>query len=103
MTLDQIPERWVSQVVQWVKNLSVRQETQVLSLGREDPLEKGMATHSSTFAWWEPGGSLVGYSPWGRKESDTAEETKHDACTRKVGFMTVGSKLRDSIRLILYP
>ena len=37
------------------------QETQVLSLGQEDPLEKGMATHSSIFAWripWteEPGG-----------------------------------------------
>ena len=37
------------------------QETQVLSLGREDPLEKGMATHSSILAWripWakEPGG-----------------------------------------------
>ena len=48
-------------MVQWVKNLSVRQETQVLSLGREDPLEKGMATYSSTFAWRipqtkEPGG-----------------------------------------------
>ena len=43
-------------------------ETQVQSLGREDPLEKEMATHSSILAWkipWtkEPGG----YSPWGRK------------------------------------
>ena len=44
-----------------VKNLPAMQETQVQSLGREDPLEKGMATHSSTLAWripWteEPGG-----------------------------------------------
>ena len=47
-----------------VKNLSAmqeRQETQVQSLGREDPLEEGTATHSSILAWripWteEPGG-----------------------------------------------
>ena len=44
-----------------VKNPSARQETQVRSLGREDPLEKGMAIHSSILAWevaWreEPGG-----------------------------------------------
>ena len=44
-----------------VKNLPAMQETQVLSLGREDPLEEGMATHSSILAWkipWteEPGG-----------------------------------------------
>ena len=47
------------------------QETQVRSPGREDPLEEGMAAHSSVLAWrlpWteEPGG----YSPWGYKESD---------------------------------
>ena len=44
-----------------VNNLPATQETWVLSLGQEDPLEKGMATHSSTRAWevpWieEPGG-----------------------------------------------
>ena len=44
-----------------VKNLPAVQETQVLSLGWEDPLEKGMAAHSSVLAWripWteEPGG-----------------------------------------------
>ena len=44
------------------------------SLGQEGPLEKGMATHSSSLAWripWaeEPGG----YSPWDCKKSDTAE------------------------------
>ena len=50
------------------------QETQVLSLGQEDPLEEGMATHSSILAWRIPWRrSLVGYSPCGRKESDTTE------------------------------
>ena len=44
-----------------VNNLPATQETWVLSLGQEDPLEKGMASHSSTRAWevpWieEPGG-----------------------------------------------
>ena len=36
------------------KNLPAVQETRVLSLGREDPLEKGMATHSSILAWGIP-------------------------------------------------
>ena len=59
-----------------VKNLPAVQETQVRSLGREDPLEKEMATHASILAWripWteEPGGleSMHGVS----KESDTTE------------------------------
>ena len=38
-------------MAQRVKNLPAMQETQVGSLGREDPLEKGMATHSSILAW----------------------------------------------------
>ena len=58
-------ETWVrslvSLVAQLVKNLPAVQETRVQSLGREDPLEKEMATHSSILAWkisWteEPGG-----------------------------------------------
>ena len=48
-------------MAQMVKNLAATWETQVRSLGWEDPLEKGMATHSSILAWespWteEPGG-----------------------------------------------
>ena len=48
-------------MAQMVKNLPAMQETWVLSLGLEDPLEKEMATHSSILAWkipWteEPGG-----------------------------------------------
>ena len=47
-------------MAQLVENLPAVQETWVQSLGREDPLEEGMATHSSTLAWrisWmeEPG------------------------------------------------
>ena len=41
-------------VAQLVKNLTAVQETQVRSLGWEDPLEKEMATHSSTLAWKIP-------------------------------------------------
>ena len=52
---------WASLVAQIVKNPPAMQETRVLSLGRQDLLEKGMATHSSILAWripWteEPGG-----------------------------------------------
>ena len=52
---------WASLLVQMVKNLPAMQGIQVQSLGWEDPLEKGMATHSSILAWripWteEPGG-----------------------------------------------
>ena len=43
-----------SLVAQRVKNLPAMQETQVQSLGWEDPLEEGMATHSSILAWRIP-------------------------------------------------
>ena len=42
---------WASLVAQLVKNLPAMQETWVQSLGWEDPLEKGKATHSSILAW----------------------------------------------------
>ena len=64
-------------MAQTVKRLPTMQETRVQSLGGEDLLEKEMATHSSTLAWkipWmEEPVSLLCYSPWGRKESDTTE------------------------------
>ena len=41
-------------MIQSVKNLPAKQKTQVRSLGREDPLEEGMATHSSVLAWRIP-------------------------------------------------
>ena len=57
-----------------VKNLPAVQETQVRSLGQEDPLEKGMAT-TPVFLAGEFHGqrSLAGSSPWNHKESDTTE------------------------------
>ena len=57
------------------------QETLVLSLGWEDPLEKEMATDST-----HEQRSLVGYSPWGLKESDTTE---------RLGIQTANSEDRD--------
>ena len=63
-----------SLVAQRVKDLPTMWETWVQSLGWEDLLEKEMATHSSILAWKSNGwGSLVGYSPWGGKESDMTE------------------------------
>ena len=49
-----LAEEWASLVAQLVKNLSEMQETWVLSLGWEDPLEKGKATHSNILAWRIP-------------------------------------------------
>ena len=64
--------QWASFIAQSVKHLSAMQETWVQFLGREDPLEKEMATHSSILAWrtpWteEPGG----LQSMGSQESDT--------------------------------
>ena len=61
-------ELWASLVAPMVKILPGMQKTWVRSLGWEDPLQKGTATHSSILAWripWteEP----VGYNPWGRR------------------------------------
>ena len=76
-------------------NLLVIQETWVQPLGWEDPLEKGMATHSSVLAREIPW-SLVDYSPWGCKELDTMDvslselrelvmESCCDSWSRRVG------------------
>ena len=65
-------------MVQTAKNLPSMQEFQVRSLGQEDSLEKGMATHSSILVWWVSGQrSLVGHSPWGHKELDVMGATEH--------------------------
>ena len=70
-----LPIKPASLVAQMVTNLPAMQETQVSSLGQEDPLEKGMATHSSILAWripWteEPGGlqSMDSQSQTGLKQ-----------------------------------
>ena len=80
-TLGSIPSTpififWASLVAQVAKNLPTVQETWVCSLDWEDPLEKGMATHSSILAWripWaeDPGRLLC---PWGCKQSDMTEQ-----------------------------
>ena len=77
---------WASLVAQLVKNSPALPKTWVQSLGWDDPLEKGKATHSSILAWRIPRtreklptpvfwpGEFHGlYSPWGCKESDTSE------------------------------
>ena len=61
MVLEKTLEKLSSLVAQRLKRLPAMRETWVRSLGREDPLEKEMATHSSILAWripWteEPGG-----------------------------------------------
>ena len=58
-------------VVQLVKNLPAVQETWVQSLGWEDSLEEGMATHSNILAWRIP--MDRGACPWDCKESDMTE------------------------------
>ena len=64
---------WASLVAQTVKHLPTMRETWVQSLGREDPLEKEMATHSSTLAW---------KIPWteepGRLQSMGSQRVRHD-------------------------
>ena len=59
---------WASLVTQLVKNPPAMWETWVQSLGWEDSLEKGKASHSSLLAWRIPW-----TSPWGPKELDTTE------------------------------
>ena len=76
-------------MAQTVKNLPALQETQVPSLGQEDPLEKGIATYSSSLAWripWteEPGGNSL----WGRKELDMTEQLTH----KRTHTMQVGGR-----------
>ena len=70
------PLIWASLVAQRLKRLPGMQETRVRSLGREDPLEKEMATHSSTLAW---------RIPWreepGRLQSMGSQRVGHDWAT----------------------
>ena len=58
-----------------VNYLSAVQETGIQSWGQEDPLEEGMATHSSIFAWRIPWTEeLAGFSSLGCRESDATEQ-----------------------------
>ena len=69
---------WASLVALKVRNLPAMPETPVRSLGPEDPLEEGIATHSSILAWripWTEGSG--GLQSMGHKESDTTEWLTH--------------------------
>ena len=70
-TLGKKSPRMLIKKAQTVKNLPAMQGTWVLSLGQEDPLEKGMATHSSVLAW---------RIPW----------TEHPGVLQSMGFQIVG-------------
>ena len=71
---ERVLDWWASLVVQRLKRLPAMWETWVWSLGREDPLEKEMATHSSILAWRIPWTEeLGGLQSTGHKESDTTE------------------------------
>ena len=65
---------WTSLVAQLVKNPPAMQETYIQSLGWKDPLEEGMATHSSILAWTVP---------WteepGRLQSMGLQRVRHDS------------------------
>ena len=73
-----------------VKNLSAMQETHIWSLGQEDPLEKGMATHSSILAW---------KVPWteepGRLQSIGSQRVRHDWATN-TNFI-IGHRIQTSL------
>ena len=62
-----------SLVAQMVKRLSTMRETRIRSLGREDPLEKEMAIHSSTIAWKIPWTEELG-----RLQSMGSQRVGHD-------------------------
>ena len=65
-------EDWASLVAQTVKNPPAMQETQVQSLGREDPLEKKLATRSRILAW---------RIPWTEEQSMGSQRVGHDSET----------------------
>ena len=68
--------QWASLVSQLVKNLPAIQETWAQSPGREDPLEKEMATHSSTLAWRIPWTEELG-----KPQSTGSKRVGHDCVT----------------------
>ena len=89
-----LQDSWASLVAQLIKNPPTMRETWVWSLGWEDPLEKGKATHSSILAWripWtekamEPHSSTLAWKiPWmeepGRLQSLELRRVRHDWVT----------------------
>ena len=81
---------WASLVAQKVKHLFAMRETRVQPLGWEDPLEKEMATHSTTLAW---------KIPWtegpGRLHSTESQRVRHDRATSLSLFFIMAEHSRD--------
>ena len=75
-----------SLLAQRIKNTPAMQETWVQSLGREDPLERGMATHSNILAW---------ETPWteepGRLQSMGSQRVRHDLAIKQQQEEWIGS------------
>ena len=66
-------------IAQCVKNPPAMQETQVRSLGQEDPLDEEMAIHSNILAWRIPWtGETDGLQSMGHKDSDMTEQLNYD-------------------------
>ena len=90
-----------SLLTQRVKNLPVMQETQVWSLGWEDPLEKEMATHSSILAWRIPGTEESG-----GLQSMGLQRVGHNWATNSFTFMYMmyvcTSVMRCNMHILLY-
>ena len=83
-----------------VKSLPAMRETWVWSLGWEDLLEEGMATHSSFLALENPRGqrSLAGHCPWGHKESDTTKQVSTRLVKREsVEEISISGSLRQDL------
>ena len=85
---------WASLVAQMVKNLPAMRETWVWSLGWEDPLQEGMATHSSTLAW---------RIPWteepGRLQSMKLQRVRHNWVTKQTE-LTYGRQVEKEVKKV---
>ena len=81
-------------MAQMVKNLPAMWETCIPSLGWEVAVEEGMATHSRFLPGESHGQrSPVGYSPWGRRDSDTTEQVSHTPSSSSSGLERLGVRL----------
>ena len=77
-TWARLTSHWASLVAQMVKCLPAMQKTWVRSLGQEDPLEEGMAAHSSIFAWRIPWTEKPGEQP-----SRGPQRVRHNLTTKQ--------------------
>ena len=88
---------WASLVAQMIKNLPAIQETWVWSLGREDPLEKGMATHTSTLA-----SKIPQTEEPGRLQSMALQRVGHNWATSLSFFIDVYLFINAVVRYLFF-